>query len=251
MGNMCNMCDKELLLGYLYDELPAPDRQAFDRHLASCAECRDDVTGLRGTRAHLTSWAPPEPDLGFQVVRSAQPIAAPSRWWAVSPAWGLAAAALLVVAASAAIANVQVRFASDGVVVSTGWNRGAVTPAAVPVLSTGVPPSELKRVEARVVELEGRVAQRQGPTLTPASVSRMSDAEIVRLVRQAVDDAEQRQQRELALRILQVNRDTEAARRADVDRLLTAYRQLQGNSFATEQRQKALEDHFMRVGLQR
>jgi len=48
-----------------------------------------------------------------------------------------------------------------------------------------------------------------------------------------------------------VNRDTEAARRADVDRLLTAYRQLQGNNFETSQRQKALEDHFMRVGLQR
>ena len=66
------MCDKELLLGYLYDELPASDRQAFDRHLASCADCRDEVSGLRGTRTHLTSWAPPEPDLGFEIVRSAE-----------------------------------------------------------------------------------------------------------------------------------------------------------------------------------
>ena len=31
------MCDTELLLAYLYDELPASDRQAFDRHLATCA----------------------------------------------------------------------------------------------------------------------------------------------------------------------------------------------------------------------
>ena len=59
------MCDKELLLGYLYDELPTSDRQAFDRHLATCADCRAEVDGLRGTRAHLTSWAPPEPDLGL------------------------------------------------------------------------------------------------------------------------------------------------------------------------------------------
>jgi anti-sigma factor RsiW len=62
---MCEMCDTELLLAYLYDELPASDRQAFDRHLATCANCREEVTGLRGTRTHLTSWAPPEPDLGF------------------------------------------------------------------------------------------------------------------------------------------------------------------------------------------
>ena len=70
-------------------------------------------------------------------------------------------------------------------------------------------------------------------------------------MRQLVSESEQRQQSELARRILQVNRDTEAARRADVDRLLTAYRQLQGTNFETSQRQKALEDHFMRVGLQR
>ena len=129
------MCDTELLLAYLYDELPASDRQAFDRHLATCAHCREEVAGLRGTRTHLTSWAPPEPDLGFQVVRSATQVASPSRWWRASPAWGLAAAALLVVAASAAIANVQVRFGGDGVVVSTGWNRGAMS-GAVPVLSS-------------------------------------------------------------------------------------------------------------------
>ena len=83
-----------------------------------------------------------------------------------------------------------------------------------------------------------------------ANTGRMSEADL-KFVRQLVSDSEQRQQSELALRILQVNRDTEAARRADVERLLAAYRQLQGNNFETSQRQKALEDHFMRVGLQR
>jgi hypothetical protein len=50
---------------------------------------------------------------------------------------------------------------------------------------------------------------------------------------------------------LRVSRDTEVARRNDLDRLLTAYRQLQGASFETSQRQRALEDHLVRVGLQR
>jgi anti-sigma factor RsiW len=246
------MCDKELLLGYLYDELPASDRQAFDRHLASCADCRDEVSGLRGTRTHLTSWAPPEPDLGFEIVRSARP--APARWWRPSPAWGLAAAAVLTLAAAAAIANIDIRIGGDGLVVQTGWNRPAASaPAegATPSTATATALSELQqRLEARVKDLESQLAARQVAAPVAATTGRMSDAD-QKFVRQLVSESEQRQQSELALRILQVNRDTEAARRADVDRLLAAYRQLQGTNFETSQRQKALEDHFMRVGLQR
>jgi anti-sigma factor RsiW len=244
------MCETELLLAYLYDELPVSDRQAFDRHLATCATCREEITGLRSTRTHLTSWAPPEPDLGFQVVRNATRAAPLARWWRPSPAWGLAAAALLVVAVSAAIANVQVKFGPDGVVVSTGWNRAAPA-GAVPVLATGASISELQRVEGRIAELEGRLAARQAATLMPVTVNRMSDAEIVRLVRQAVSDSELRQQGVLARQILQVSRDTAAARQTDFDRLLTAFRQQQATIFDTAQKQRALEDHFMRVGLQR
>ena len=93
-------------------------------------------------------------------------------------------------------------------------------------------------------QLESQLAARPAAALVQAStVSRMSDAEIVRLVRQLVSDSEQRQQSVLARQILQVNRDTEAARRADVDRLLTAYRQLAGTNYETSQRQKALEEH--------
>jgi Putative zinc-finger len=253
------MCDKELLLGYLYDELPPSDRQAFDRHLAACAECRDEMSGLRGTRAHLASWAPPEPDLGFEIVRSAKPArgGAPARWWGLSPAWGLAAAALLTVSVSAAIANVEVTLGADGVVVRTGWNRGGAPGQGQPpaALAARTSTSEVQRIEARLEarlkELEGQLAARQASSVVPASVGRMSDAEIVRYVRQQVSESEQRQQGVLASRILQVSRDSELARRADMDRLLVAYRELQGTSFQTFQRTKALEDHFMRVGLQR
>ena len=250
---MATMCDKELLLGYLYDELPPSGRQAFDRHLASCAACRDEVSGLRGTRAHLASWAPPEPDLGFEVVRSARPArgAAPERWWRLSPAWGLAAAALLTVAVSAAIAHVEVTFGGDGVVVRTGWNRGVQAAGQVPAAAAAAAStSQVQRLEARLKELEGQLAPRQAAAV-PAGVARMTDAEIVRYIRQQVSDSEQRQQGLLADKILQVNRDTELARRADMDRLLVAYRQLQGTNFETFQRTKALEEHFMRVGLQR
>jgi hypothetical protein len=245
------MCDQELLLSYLYDELPAADRQSFDRHLASCADCRAEVDGLRGTRAHLTSWTPPEPDLGFHVVRSATPAVSPRRWWHASPAWGLAAAAILVAAVSAAIANVEVKVGGDGIVVRTGWNRDATGAGQAPAdLATSA--SDVQRVETRLKELESQLAARPAAAVMPAGIAGgMSDAEIVRFIRQQVSESEQRQNGELARRIIQVNRDTEVARRADIDRLLVAYRELQGTNFQTSRSVKALEDHFMRVGLQR
>ncbi len=250
------MCDKELLLGYIYDELTPSDRQGFERHLASCAECREEAGGLRGTRTHLMSWAPPEPDLGFQIVRSARPIEAPARRWRVAPAWGLAAAAVLTLAASAGMANVEVKVGSDGIAMRTGWNRGAAgeqAQAAQIAAST----SALQKVQARLNELEGQLAARPATAaLVPASAAagRMSDAEraeLVRLMRQLVSDSEQRQQVVLARQILQVNHDTETARRADFDRLLVAYRQLAGTNYETSRSVKALEDHIVRVGLQR
>ena len=247
------MCDKELLLGYLYDDLAASDRQAFDAHLATCAECRDELAGLRGTRVHLAAWAPPEPDLGFEIVRSPKPSPARGAWWRLSPAWGFAAAAMLTLGATAAIANLEVRVGAEGLVVRTGWSRPAAV-SADQAAATVQTASAVQRVEARMKELEGQLAARQAATVTTANVAnpnRMTDAELMRFVRQSVDESEQRQQGMLATKILQVNRDTEAARRNDVDRLLTAYRQLQGASYETSQRQRALEDHLVRVGLQR
>src|SRR5688572_23535204 len=121
------MCDnKELLVGYLYDDLTPQQRTIFDAHLGSCADCRDEVAALRSTRGSLSSWAPPEPDLGFEIVRhTVEPrgkvVRFRSRW---VPAFGLAAAAVLVLAAAGAIANLEVQYDNEGLVVRTGWSRG-------------------------------------------------------------------------------------------------------------------------------
>jgi hypothetical protein len=246
------MCDKELLLGYLYDDLAAGDRAAFDAHLATCADCRDEVSALRQTRASLTSWAPPEPDLGFHIVRSSTPASSRTARWRLSPAWGLAAAAALTLAVSAAVANLEIRVGAGGVVVRTGWGP---SPAAADTPALQASTAALQKVEARVKELESQLAARPATAATvtgPAvPVNRMTDADIVRLVRQLVSDSEQRQQDVLARQILQVSRDTEVARRNDLDRMLTAYRQLQGASYETSQRLRGVEDHIVRVGLQR
>ena len=117
------MCDKELLVGYLYDDLAPAERRVAEAHLVGCEECRTELTGLRGTRTTLSAWAPPTPDLAFPFVRPA-PVPAPRmRAWTVSPAWGLAAAAVLVLSVASAVANVEIKYGPDGFSVRTGAAR--------------------------------------------------------------------------------------------------------------------------------
>jgi anti-sigma factor RsiW len=247
------MCDKELLIGYLYGELPPVQREAFDRHLASCADCRGDVGGLRETRTTLQSWTPPEPDLGFQIVRSPERAATGAgRWWKVSPVWALAAAAMLVGAISAGVANLEITAGPAGLSVRTGRGR----PAEVNAQAAGVSDAAVADLRTKVAALQAQIAavreRSSAPTLIAAPVSsRMSDAELVRLVRQLIEQSEERQQGVLARQILQVNRDVETARRMDLDRLGRGMDQIQRTTVDTYQRQKALEDHFLRVGVQR
>jgi hypothetical protein len=248
------MCDKELLLDYLYGELQPSERETFERHLASCATCRDEVTGFRATRTHLALWAPPEPDLGFEIVRRPAVDRAPSPRWRVSPVWGLAAAALVTLGVSAAIANLDITVGSNGMSVRTGWNRATV-PAPVTAASVGpASQTDVERLLTRMKDVEAQLAAvKQTPTAVPASTSpsRMSDAELVRVVRQLISDSEQRQDGVLARQILQVSRDFETARRVDNDRLRAGLIQLQGNAVEASRRQRVLEDQIVRAGFQK
>ncbi len=218
---MCN--DPELILGYVYSELPEADRRAFDAHLATCARCRGEVADLRAARGHLAAWTPPEPDLRFRIVRGGAAAPPPRRSFA--PAWGLAAAAVLVLAAAAAIANVEVRYDANGLVVRTGWAGDTAAPQAASSANGGVAQvavtpeewrSEIAAVQARLQELERAAASRPAAAGTQlASGPRMSDADIIRRVRDIVGQSETRQQREFAMQIAQVLRDVDRARQLD------------------------------------
>ena len=77
------MCDKELLVGYLYDEVDAAERRTMESHLLACAECRGELKDLRGTRTRLAAWAPPTPELEFQMVRAPEAAASRARPWSI------------------------------------------------------------------------------------------------------------------------------------------------------------------------
>jgi hypothetical protein len=79
----------------------------------------------------------------------------------------------------------------------------------------------------------------------------MSEAQLVQMLRKMIEASEERQQGVLARQILQINRDLASLQRSDVDRLGRVTEQLQRTTLETYQRQRALEEHVMRVGLQR
>jgi anti-sigma factor RsiW len=229
------MCDKELLVGYLYDEIQPAERARFDAHLRTCAACRREVEELRHTRTHLAQWAPPEPELGFEIVRAAPRTA---RRFAPAPAWALAAAAALVLAASAAIANLEVRYDGNGLVVRTGWAQPA-GPAAAPASLSAVPAAQtseewrgmLQLLDERLRQLEVRTGSSPATLSARADESRVerpSDADLIRRVRQMIAESDARHQRELALRVTQMWKDVEAVRASDLSRVEQGLRQIQG-----------------------
>ena len=249
------MCDsKELLVGYLYGELDAIDRRAFDAHLATCAECRAELPGLQATRERLAGWAPPAPALEFRVVSgAAAPVAAPApAWRRFAPAWGLAAAAVLVLAAAAGLANVEVRYDGDGVVVRTGWAQAGPqapqgsNPAPPPLVVTSMSP-DVAAIEQRLRDLEIAMRQTGSAGVQNVGTSAASDAELLRRVRQLISEAESRQQSDVTMRLAQVWRDFDRVRRADVAFLQQGLGQYQGVTNLEIAQQRDMLNQFIRV----
>ena len=254
------MCNHERLLDYLYDELSADERKAFEIHVHDCSACRSELAALGSTRHALALWSPPDPELGFRIVRKEETPPPRRAFWNMSPQWGLAAAAVLLLSVGAAIANLEVRYGSEGFVVRTGWGRStAPAPAvandvsAVPVAASSEEWKErLHLLDTRLQQLE----QSNRPITAATSerqntAARMSDAEILREVRKIIAESETRQQRELALRVTQVVRDVDAARVGDLARVEQGLRQIQGLTDAELIRHRDTLNHLLRVTQQR
>lgn len=227
------MCDsKELLVGFLYGEIDPVSKRSFERHLASCADCRDELTELGATREQIALWAPPDADLGFRIVRGAD-APAPSRFrlFSFSPAWAFAAAALLLLAVGAAVANLDVRYGSDGLVVRTGWNHGAEAQAGVTPVDWKAQAQELDR---RLRDLEQSASARSA-VQTASTSSEMSDAELIQRVRDIVGQSETRQQRVVATRLSELMREVDAQRRLDLATIDQGMTRLQNLSSLTKE----------------
>ena len=220
------MCEKERLVAYVYGELEASDRERVDSHLKTCAGCREELAALRSVRVDLGSWTPPQPEFGFHIVHDRKP-AWQARW---VPAFGLAAAAVLLLAVASAIARIDVSFAADGVHVRTGGAQAPASvaaavpapPAPAPAAASNVSADEIRTLyaalEARVRELE---TAPRATAVQPAAMKPVRESDRVKL-QQVLDllaQSESKQRQELAFRIAQVFRDVDAQRIADLNRI--------------------------------
>ena len=111
--------DKQTLVAYLYGEIDHADAPGGRR--APRARARRARRKSPRSATCDRSWAcgcRPTSELDFTIVKKSElppaTVLRPARWWSTVPAWAQAAAAILVLAAGAAIANVQVTSGPDG-----------------------------------------------------------------------------------------------------------------------------------------
>lgn len=244
---------KERLIAYLYGEDSAAERAAVERHLAGCAACTEEVQDLQHVRRELAEWQPPASNAHFRLARA--PEAARPLWR--QPAWGLAAAATLLLAVGAAVANLDIRVGRGEVVIRTGWApASAVTAQAspqagvTPVLARAAHDAEwqaaLKDVEARLRDEMART------TVAPAASADATGRDmLLREVRGLISESEKRQQNLLARRVTDLVQDVEAQRRADLVRIEQNMGQIEGLTGAEAVRQRELLNYLVRVSQRR
>jgi anti-sigma factor RsiW len=234
----------EMLVAYLYDDIRASDRSAFESHLAACSVCTSELASLGAVREQLAQWTPPDlQSAGRREQVAPSPVEPRRRWWEDVPAWAQLAAALLVLGVAAGAANLNIHYDQSGLSVRTGWMR---PPAASDAASGQATPwrADLTRLEQEI-RAELRPASVKMPAALvaqPALSSRAgsSDAEILRKVKALIEESEKTEQIELALRVAQVLHDVQAQRLADLARIDHNFGLIQNNTGFEIARQREL-----------
>ena len=236
--------DKQTLVSYLYGEVDHETRQAVDAHLDACAACAAEVIALGDARSGLGLWVPPDVELDFKIVKKSElppaTVLRPARWWNTVPAWAQAAAAILVLAAGAAIANVQVTSGPEGFSVSTGWMQ----PVAVATTVSAPPNDEAWR--AALVSLEQQLRSEIRSTReqeTRVAAPTPVDEATIRRVQQLIAASEQRHEQELAMRFVEFTRDMNMQRRADMKMISQGFDDYNGQLL----RQRQMMNNMIRV----
>jgi hypothetical protein len=253
--------DKETLVAYLYGEVDGNVRREVERHLRTCAACTRESDALNTVRQDLQLWNPPEPEFGFSIVQNRAAAPAPvltsSRWASLHglPAWVQVAAAALFVAAAAAIANVQVRSSSDGIIVTTGWMSPSQPAAAAQPSSPSneewrgqlVALEQNLRNEFRQ-EMRDEIGAQQTAIRTAMSVTDTTapdSAVVMRRVQSMIEASEERQRQEMALRFAQAERMWNARWTNDRATLNRQLGTLQGRTFAVQAGQQELRNQML------
>jgi hypothetical protein len=143
MTDVTRCPEPDTLLVLLYDDEGTPEERAvLQDHVDRCLDCADVLTSLDTARGALGAWHAPRLPLGFALVRLGRSPVRTALWGG-----GLAAAAILVLAAAASLAQFDISYDSQGLRIRTGVSRSSVsaiaesrgTAAAGPALATARP----------------------------------------------------------------------------------------------------------------
>lgn len=160
---------REHLSPFLDGELTAPDRAAVEAHLQACPECAAHLEELATLDALARDLPAPAPADGFEAfpARVRARIAAHGRRPRRIPAWGLAAAAALLLAVITPLTLMQ-RSASPVRSPADTAGYPAAAPAAT-LAASPAPPSPLEALEkSRQVDRVGGRDRAPGGALAPA-----------------------------------------------------------------------------------
>ena len=255
LETMCTYTGRDdVLVAYLYDDIEPAQRATFEAHLAGCGYCSRELAQLRGVRATLSVWTPPEPvrAASHEPRATSRESRATSRWHDV-PAWAQLAAAMLVLGVSAGIANVEVHHDAAGWTMRTGWSKAPVAaassettaPEARASVAAGSPPAwgaDLSALEQRLrTEFNA-----MPPRAVPATAT-ISDVELQRRVRSILEESERRQERELALRVAEVMKDVSAQRQADLVKIDRSLGFIQSSTYGEQMKQREVVNYLLKV----
>lgn len=266
---MCTDSLRDSLVGFLYGELTPEEQRAFDAHLRACGPCRVEVAELRAVRDDLLAWAPPEcQELPSSWTAGVAVAPAPmDRLRAWAPAFGLAAAAMLVLAVSAAIANLEVRYGAEGLVVRTGRaaapapiqetaaptrQTAAFAPAAGDRQAQAVTAADLAPVTAHdLAALEARLLQTfsdDAPRARLQTAGLSSDnPQLSREVRRLIEESERRTRQEMAAKMLDIYSEWDNSRRSDLMRVQQMLGQAQSRTGVDLAQQREMLNRLMLV----
>jgi type II secretory pathway predicted ATPase ExeA len=158
---------------------------------------------------------------------------------------------VLVMAIGAAIANLEVRFGTDGLSVRTGWQHDPVATAAGARAAGTLTPvdwkAEAERLDKRVRDLEQTLTRTPANAIQNAAAAAGSDDEVLQRVRELVGQSEARQQRVLATRMAELTRDFDAQRRVDLAAIDQGMARLQNTSGAEVRQYRDLIQRMYRA----
>ena len=159
------------------------------------------------------------------------------------PAWAQAAAAIVIFATGATLGTLR-----GGMQPADGEFQGPAAVRSNPTVATNTSKAA-PITRADLVALEQRLRSEMSQThpVTQNVAALPADARILERVRVMIDESEQRQRRELALRSAELVRDFDAQRNVDLARIERTLGQMDGTTGVEVAQQRQMLNYLMRV----